>query len=467
MGLGLHQLQINISLRAAHLLKVGGLMVYSTCSFNPIENEAVVAELLRRSEGSLELMETADLLPGLIRMPGLETWEVFYKNRAFTRQEIENPASTDPLDLRKQKIKINHFPPTEEELKTMNLTRCMRFLPHHQNTGGFFVSLLRKTKEMPGVNAARAAADEAEAETKAEAEAQASSAPAPTDEKVVVEEKEAPTAVMAETTPTAEASTSEASTSVVLRNRSGQSHGGFQEDPFEALDPANVASIASFFGADLEFVGSHCLSRSAHNKRVYFLSPAVKEVLLHPRNHRLKVVQTGQRMFEKHRGPKAYEVKCEYRLVQEAVYALLPFITKQKVEVKLPLFHRFLGAPSIAFRDMTEAEAAIFQSQDIGSAVMLLEDREVLADESGALALACWITNHAVNVMASKPSIAVLKVALEPYTASLPAPPAPLPRPAEEAAPATTPATATTTTEPAEEAAPATAPATATITTET
>ena len=34
------------------MLKVGGRMVYSTCSLNPIEDEAVVAELLRKFKGN-------------------------------------------------------------------------------------------------------------------------------------------------------------------------------------------------------------------------------------------------------------------------------------------------------------------------------------------------------------------------------------------------------------------------------
>jgi tRNA (cytosine34-C5)-methyltransferase len=57
-ALALHVLQLSIALKgAAQLLKVGGLMVYSTCSFNPVENEAVVAELLRQSNGALELVD--------------------------------------------------------------------------------------------------------------------------------------------------------------------------------------------------------------------------------------------------------------------------------------------------------------------------------------------------------------------------------------------------------------------------
>ena len=35
------------------------------------------------------------------------------------------------------------FPPTGSRIKTQ-LTRCMRFLPHDADAGGFFVCVLRK-----------------------------------------------------------------------------------------------------------------------------------------------------------------------------------------------------------------------------------------------------------------------------------------------------------------------------------
>ena len=38
-----HNLQYNIAERGMELLKVGGIMAYSSCSMNPIENEAVVS----------------------------------------------------------------------------------------------------------------------------------------------------------------------------------------------------------------------------------------------------------------------------------------------------------------------------------------------------------------------------------------------------------------------------------------
>lgn len=46
-GASLHPIQRDILKRGIELLKVGGKLTYSTCSLNPIENEAVVAAALQ------------------------------------------------------------------------------------------------------------------------------------------------------------------------------------------------------------------------------------------------------------------------------------------------------------------------------------------------------------------------------------------------------------------------------------
>ncbi|MBW0480765.1 hypothetical protein O181_020480 [Austropuccinia psidii MF-1] len=136
-GIGLHGLQLRILSRAISLLKPGGRLVYSTCSLNPLENEAVVSAALSQFP-SMSLKDVSDCLPTLIRRPGLTTWTV-------TTREPENIqpilTSNDAPDQKK-------YPPTlwpnGREIE-LGLQRCLRIYPHLQDTGGFFVAVLEKT----------------------------------------------------------------------------------------------------------------------------------------------------------------------------------------------------------------------------------------------------------------------------------------------------------------------------------
>jgi multisite-specific tRNA:(cytosine-C5)-methyltransferase len=50
-------LQVRILLRAMNLLKPDGRIVYSTCSLNPVENEAVVAGALKLNPGMRKIFK--------------------------------------------------------------------------------------------------------------------------------------------------------------------------------------------------------------------------------------------------------------------------------------------------------------------------------------------------------------------------------------------------------------------------
>lgn len=66
----LHSIQARIAQRAAELLVPGGLMVYSTCSLNPVEDEAVVYNLLLKFKGELELIDARHKLTGMKTVNG-------------------------------------------------------------------------------------------------------------------------------------------------------------------------------------------------------------------------------------------------------------------------------------------------------------------------------------------------------------------------------------------------------------
>lgn len=208
-GVAIHPLQVQIASAAVQLLAdgdgdgrggegegEGGRMVYSTCSLNPIEDEAVVAELLRRHD-DLEVVDVRaeGLLSGLVSREGLCSWACDVDSFLGIDKDA-NDVDADDFDEKTKKKQKQHSsmrhhhdehehkperrhkpkrkhsadetarerqetarrlgeitpsmrPPDSatEQTIAMQLRRCLRILPHDQDTGGFFVAVLRKRKK--------------------------------------------------------------------------------------------------------------------------------------------------------------------------------------------------------------------------------------------------------------------------------------------------------------------------------
>merc|ERR550532_269877 len=143
-GNSLHRLQLAILKRGIHLLKPGGRLVYSTCSFNPVENEAVInAAFHFFGQTVIRLVDASNELPGLIREQGIKTWAVYSDDKTIFRsfEEYKEKKKDLPDNLR---LQPTLFPSTREVADEFHLERCLRILPHKQNTGGFFVAVIEK-----------------------------------------------------------------------------------------------------------------------------------------------------------------------------------------------------------------------------------------------------------------------------------------------------------------------------------
>ena len=144
-ALGLFSIQVRILVRALQMTKTGGRVVYSTCSMNPVENEAVVASAIERCEGvsKIEVVDCSDRLPGLKREPGLHEWKVMDKSTKIwsSWSEVEREKELHGEEglgkLVEGMFPRNDFP----------FDRCMRVYPHLQDTGGFFIAVLEKKAE--------------------------------------------------------------------------------------------------------------------------------------------------------------------------------------------------------------------------------------------------------------------------------------------------------------------------------
>ena len=127
-GRTLHKLQLELLVRAINLTKPGGKIVYSTCSLDPIENEAVIAEILRRFN-YISLVSPTDLIKKIPSREGFVEWPNL----------DDNGMISDNINIEKSMSS-----PDEYEIKEQ-LPNCLRIWNDDVDAGGFFVAILTKS----------------------------------------------------------------------------------------------------------------------------------------------------------------------------------------------------------------------------------------------------------------------------------------------------------------------------------
>ncbi|KAI9346016.1 cytosine(34)-C(5)-methyltransferase-like protein [Zopfochytrium polystomum] len=306
-GNALHRLQLPILLRACELTRVGGRIVYSTCTFNPVENEAVVAAALNATGGALELLDVSSELPGLKRNPGMTSWKVM-----DSRGEFHDSYDTVDEALKQKKIPATLFPP--KNAKELGLEKCMRLLPHHQNSGGFFICAFKKVAPYGHLDKHDAQNADDPADEMEESESGKRKSPDDDDDtandengKEGVDSKRPRVDDATEGDVAAEANSDnvdevqDLSEGKVARSSKLLAAWEGKEEPFLFLpdDDATVNSIIDFYKILPSFPKDQYVVRSEKEdyRAIYFVSSSVKKVLTAHNSNKLKIINTGIKLF--------------------------------------------------------------------------------------------------------------------------------------------------------------------------
>lgn len=366
-ALNLHGIQFRVARRGAELLNVGGRLVYSTCSLNPVENEAVLARLLKESEGALELIDASDLVPGLKFTPGLTYWELSAKEIEFYKTFDEVPEKYHTI------IRPQMFPPTAEEAKKIGLEKCMRLLPHYQNTGAFFVAVLVKKSLMPWERKER---DEAQT-------VDAKATPADANENGNGNGND----------DAAAAATEDAKSVPWGPQRKKRRVQGYKEDPYVFFGPEESIwnDIKEFYEIDQprEVFDPECLLTrciGGKKKNIYFCSQAVKDLVQNNENS-IKMINTGVKAFAR---CDNRNMKCQFRLANEGLACIREFIGEsRRINIHKDDLILLLQNTEIAHPPPLDklSKATYDRVQEIAPGSCLLSYKE---DDDFALTLVGW-----------------------------------------------------------------------------
>ncbi|KAH7904979.1 S-adenosyl-L-methionine-dependent methyltransferase [Hygrophoropsis aurantiaca] len=430
-GNGLHSLQVRILQRAMRMLEDDGRIVYSTCSLNPVENEAVIAAALNSNPGkfSFELVDVSDQLPQLLRRPGISAWTpTVDRSINTTFRTWDDFVQSLPESKRlESKISESHWPPSNAE--SLRLQRCLRIYPHLQDTGGFFVAVLQK-KQSCDVGLST------QISTKREAEEFINHAPETKKAKLESEEVNPHNPVISDiedvlSSVTAPASvgkeTKKLSTERVLDEKAKSSGGSnkdsphdssFKEMPYTFLTPddTTLQSCIAQLSFTSEFPSSNVLVRNPTGeaaRSLYLTNDLVKEVVRSNDYTRMRLLTCGTKVVTKQEAGKGMD--AQFRILGEGLPAVLPYaspgliLTTELATLKILLetYYPLCTGFAEPFRSAIEAK-------NTGSHIVRFPagSSSEATNLSHDLVLPLWKSNVSVSLMIDKKAKSALSLRL-------------------------------------------------------
>jgi len=320
-GNGLHGLQLRILQRAIKMLKPDGRIVYSTCSLNPVENEAVIAAALE-SNPEFHLVDVSSKLHELKRRPGMTSWRpTADKAISSTYETYDAFVTANPETAASTKLTSGHWPPMSGH--ELNLERCMRIYPHQQDSGGFFVAVMeRRSAEVKPIRERKRNVEDA------------AEAPQPESKKPRLENE---TEHSTTGTPAPEAATSGAELKTIVEGGGGASGGGggsFKEMPYTFLSPRDETLVSCITRLRLtpNFPSSNVLVRNPEGdvvRSMYLTNDLMKEIILANDFTKIRLTTAGTKVFTKQEGGKG--VEAQYRILGEGLPVVLPYTDPKSI----------------------------------------------------------------------------------------------------------------------------------------
>ncbi|KAA6385945.1 MAG: putative S-adenosyl-L-methionine-dependent methyltransferase, partial [Streblomastix strix] len=142
----LHPIQMSILNRSIQLLREGGIVVYSTCSLCPLEDEAVVSAILLRWGKKVEIVDVQNH-DEIVGYEQEQQQEERIQINEENKEDLYNNINETENGVQKQKKnnKMKNKNKNKEKVKkVLPLLKTEIGLSDWKDTGGFFIAVIRK-----------------------------------------------------------------------------------------------------------------------------------------------------------------------------------------------------------------------------------------------------------------------------------------------------------------------------------